>query len=54
MVIKNNNFNAKFEKKSKSAFRNWVWVMVFAITFAWVESAVVVYLREIYFDRGFG
>ena len=53
MTIKNNNFNAKFGKKSKSAFRNWVWVVVFAIAFAWVESAVVVYLREIYFDGGF-
>jgi hypothetical protein len=53
MAIKNNNFNAKFGKKSKSAFRNWVWVVVFAIAFAWVESAVVVYLREIYFDGGF-
>ena len=53
MVIKNNNINAKFEKKSKSAFRNWVWVVVFAIAFACVESAVVVYLREIYFDGGF-
>ena len=28
--------------------------MVFAIAFAWVESAVVVYLREIYFDGDFG
>ena len=27
--------------------------MVFAIAFAWVESAVVLYLREIYFDGGF-
>ncbi len=53
MVIKNNKFNAKLEIKSKSAFRNWVWVVVFAIAFAWVESAVVVYLREIYFDGGF-
>ncbi|MGB2690698.1 MAG: hypothetical protein WBC36_17085 [Desulfobacterales bacterium] len=53
MIIKNNNFNAKFEKKPKSAFRNWVWVVVFAIAFAWVESAVVVYLREIYFDGEF-
>ncbi len=53
MVIKNNNFNAKFEKQSKNAFRNWVWVVVFAIAFAWVESAVVVYLREIYFNGGF-
>ena len=53
MVKKNNSFNAKFEIKSKSVFRNWVWVVVFAIAFAWVESAVVVYLREIYFDGGF-
>jgi len=53
MAIKNNNLNAKFGKKSKHAFRNWVWVVVFAIAFAWVESAVVVYLREIYFDGGF-
>ena len=37
-----------------SIFRSWVWVVVFAIAFAWVESAVVVYLREIYFDGGFG
>lgn len=28
--------------------------MVFAIAFAWVESAVVVYLREIFFDGEFG
>jgi hypothetical protein len=40
-------------KKSNKAFRNWVWVVVFAIAFAWVESAVVVYLREIFFDGGF-
>ena len=53
MAIKNNNFNANFGKTSKSAFRNWAWVVVFAIAFAWVESAVVVYLREIYFDGGF-
>ena len=53
MVIKNNKFNAKLEIKSKSAFRNWVWVVVFAIAFAWVESAVVVYLRKIYFDGVF-
>jgi len=53
MIVKNNNLNADIEKESKSAFRNWVWVVVFATTFAWVESAVVVYLREIYFDGGF-
>lgn len=31
----------------------WLWVVIFAVAFAWVESAVVVYLREIYFDGGF-
>jgi len=51
MAIK--NFNAKFEKKSQSTSKNWLWVVVFAIAFAWVESAVVVYLREIYFDGAF-
>ena len=35
------------------ALRRWIWVMVFGITFAWVESSVVVYLREIYFGGGF-
>jgi hypothetical protein len=33
--------------------RRWVWVAVFAVAFAWVESAVVVYLREIYFEGSF-
>ena len=42
-----------FKKKSKTAFGNWVQVVIFALAFAWVESAVVVYLREIYFDGGF-
>ncbi len=36
-----------------SALNRWVWVAIFAIAFAWVESAVVVYLRELYFDGGF-
>jgi hypothetical protein len=30
-----------------------IWVAIFAIAFAWVESAVVVYLRKIYFDGAF-
>lgn len=30
-----------------------LWVVVFAVAFAWVESAVVIYLREIFFDGGF-
>ena len=28
----------------------WIWVVIFAIAFAWVESAVVVYLREIFYE----
>jgi hypothetical protein len=38
---------------SERAFQNWLWVVVFAMAFAWVESAVVVYLRKIYFPGGF-
>jgi hypothetical protein len=30
-----------------------IWVAIFAVAFAWVESAVVVYLRKIYFDGAF-
>jgi hypothetical protein len=44
--------NAK-ARSFQSIIRNWVWVVVFSIAFAWVESSVVVYLREIYFDGGF-
>jgi hypothetical protein len=40
-------------KRSDAALRQWLWVIIFSIAFAWVESAVVVYLREIYFDGGF-
>ncbi len=39
--------------KDRSAIRTWVWVVVFAIAFAYVESAIVVYLREIFFGGGF-
>jgi len=44
---------AEISNNTKDAFRRWIWVAVFAIAFAWVESAVVVYLREIYFDGVF-
>ena len=39
--------------QNKNALWRWAWVVTFAIAFAWVESAVVVYLREIYFDGAF-
>jgi hypothetical protein len=37
----------------REPWRRWAWVVVFAISFAYVESAVVVYLRKIYFDGAF-
>jgi hypothetical protein len=40
-------------KHSNSALATWIWVVVFAVAFAWVESAIVVYLRKIYFPGGF-
>ena len=30
-----------------------IWLSLYAVAMAWVESAVVVYLREIYYPRGF-
>ena len=36
-----------------SNFRRWVWVALFALSFAWVESAIVVYLREIFYEGSF-
>lgn len=37
---------------NKTAWR-YIWVVLFAIGFAWVESALVVYLREIFYDGSF-
>jgi hypothetical protein len=53
MSIDHDNLNAEFGKNFKSTYRIWVWVVVFAIAFAWVESAAVVYLRKIFFDGAF-
>ena len=53
MIKNNDNFNVGFEEKIKGALRIWVWAVVFAIAFAWVESAVVVYLRKIFFNGTF-
>ena len=41
------------QKHPREALRRWVWVAIFAVAFAWVESAIVVYLREIYFEGSF-
>lgn len=35
------------------AFRRCIWVSIFAVAFAWVEGAVVVYLREIFYGGSF-
>lgn len=38
---------------SESVLQRWIWVLIFAIAFAWVEGSIVVYLREIYFHGAF-
>ncbi|MFC1867323.1 hypothetical protein ACFL0H_04230 [Thermodesulfobacteriota bacterium] len=38
---------------SRETLRRWIWVIIFAIGFAWVESSIVVYLREIYYQGSF-
>ncbi len=43
----------KRPKIQKETLNRWIWVVIFAAAFAWVESAVVVYLREILFEGGF-
>ena len=45
--------NAADANPSRDAVRRGLWVVALAISFAYVESAVVVYLREIYFDGSF-
>jgi hypothetical protein len=42
-----------FENNKGSTGSPWIMILLFSIAFAWVESAVVVYLREIYFDGDF-
>ncbi|MGE5856672.1 MAG: hypothetical protein ACM34C_08935, partial [Syntrophaceae bacterium] len=46
--------NTAADRPLPAILRKWLWVAVFAIAFAYVESAVVVYLRRIYFDGAFG
>jgi hypothetical protein len=43
----------KNEIYPREVLRRWIWVLAFAISFAWVESSIVVYLREIYFGGSF-
>jgi hypothetical protein len=41
------------KKVRSETVRRWVWVCIFGIAFAWVEGAVVVYLREIFYGGSF-
>jgi len=41
------------DQKNRDALTRWLTLVIFAIAFAWVESAIVVYLREIFFDGNF-
>jgi hypothetical protein len=43
----------KIEKAKHETLRRWIWVAIFAIGFAWVESSIVVYLREIFYQGSF-
>ena len=47
------SLSTKQERHAREALWCWIWVVTFAIAFAWVEGSVVVYLREIYFDGSF-
>jgi hypothetical protein len=53
--MKNNTAdrNTGFHVPPGEALWRWIWVVTFALGFAWVEGAVVVYLREIYFGGAF-
>jgi len=53
MMEDNSAYKTASKIISERAFQNWLWVVIFSIAFAWVESAVVVYLRKIYFSGGF-
>jgi hypothetical protein len=53
MAAKNRKQIISLQKSSREPLWTWIWVAIFSIAFAWVEAAVVVYLREIYFDGSF-
>ncbi len=53
MMENNSAYKTSSKIISERVFQNWLWVVIFSIAFAWVESAVVVYLRKIYFSGGF-
>ncbi len=49
----NKMLESDFRNAKRGLSNPWVMIILFSIAFAWVESAVVVYLREIYFDGDF-
>ncbi|NVM20996.1 MAG: hypothetical protein HWN68_04375 [Desulfobacterales bacterium] len=53
MVAENCSRNTEAERLRREVLWRWIWVVTFAIAFAWVESSVVVYLREIYYEGSF-
>lgn len=43
----------EMEKVPRDTLWRWIWIVTFAIAFAWVEVSVVAYLRDIYYPGGF-
>lgn len=38
---------------NKQSVHKWIWIGLFAIAFAMIEAAVVIYIRKIYYPEGF-
>lgn len=38
---------------AKQSVHKWIWVGLFAVAFAMIEAAVVIYIRKIYYPEGF-
>ena len=53
MRKKSHNLSTKLKYPPHEIMWRWIWIVIFAIAFAWVESSIVVYLREIYFEGSF-
>ena len=53
METENSSIDTRAKGTPREVLWHWIWVVTFAIAFAWVEGSVVVYLREIYFDGSF-
>jgi hypothetical protein len=53
MATRNRKQTIGPQEPSRETLWRWIWAVTFAIAFAYVEGAVVVYLREIYFEGSF-